>query len=304
MTISLGLKIDVDTERGTRLGVPYLQELFKRKGIQATFLFALGPDNTGRALRRIFRPGFFKKVSRTSVLSVYGLRTLTHGLLGNGPHIGKKHGDILRSVKAQGHEVGVHCYDHVYWQDKLHVMPSEEVHAEVKRAVDVFFDIFGHMPQTMGAAGWQANAQSLAAYDTYNLHYASDTRGHSVFLPSIFDEQGAKHTFETPQVPSTLPTLDELVGLPNFPLEGMNDYFLSLIKPSQLNIFTLHAELEGMYHAAWFESFLDACLANGITPCPVWDVVKDEIQRGNIPEEPLLQGNVDGRSGFLAVQGK
>jgi undecaprenyl phosphate-alpha-L-ara4FN deformylase len=303
MTIPLGLKIDVDTERGTRLGVPYLQELFKRKGIQATFLFALGPDNTGRALRRIFRPGFFKKVSRTSVLSVYGLRTLTHGLFGNGPHIGKKHGDILRSVETQGHEVGIHCYDHVYWQDKLHKMHPEEVHAEVKRAVDVFCDIFGHMPHTMGAAGWQANVHSLSAYDTYNLRYASDTRGHYIFLPSVFDEQGIKHTFKTPQVPSTLPTLDELVGLPEFPLERMNDYFLSLIRPGQLNVFTLHAELEGMYHAAWFESFLDACLENGINPCPVWNVVQDQIQEGNIPEEMLLQGNVEGRSGFLAVQG-
>ena len=50
----IAIKIDVDTERGTRLGVPNLLKLLKNLAIPATFLFSLGPDNTGRAIRRIF----------------------------------------------------------------------------------------------------------------------------------------------------------------------------------------------------------------------------------------------------------
>ena len=95
----LGLKIDIDTEMGTRIGVPNLLRLFEALDIKATFLFSLGPDNTGRALKRIFRPGFFKKVSRTSVLQVYGLKTICNGILWPGPHIAKKHGSLMRSVK-------------------------------------------------------------------------------------------------------------------------------------------------------------------------------------------------------------
>ena len=71
---SLVLKVDVDTLRGTQEGVPALGKLFGRLGIPATFLFSLGPDNTGRALRRVFRRGFLAKVRRTSVVSNYGLR--------------------------------------------------------------------------------------------------------------------------------------------------------------------------------------------------------------------------------------
>ncbi|HZD20011.1 MAG TPA: hypothetical protein VE325_05005, partial [Burkholderiales bacterium] len=70
--MKLALKIDVDTLRGTQEGVPRLVELLKKHKAGATFLFSLGPDHTGRALRRIFRPGFFSKVSRTSVLEHYG----------------------------------------------------------------------------------------------------------------------------------------------------------------------------------------------------------------------------------------
>ena len=44
---------------------------------------------TGRALRRVFRPGFLSKVKRTSVISHYGIKTLMYGTLLPGPHIGR-----------------------------------------------------------------------------------------------------------------------------------------------------------------------------------------------------------------------
>src|SRR3990167_10026254 len=118
----IGIKIDVDTERGTRIGVPNLTKLLTELHVPATFLFTLGPDNTGRALKRIFRPGFFKKVSRTNVVGTYGLRTLLNGVLWPGPHIGRRHGEIMRAVRDAGHEVGIHCYDHIRWQDGLATM--------------------------------------------------------------------------------------------------------------------------------------------------------------------------------------
>jgi len=58
----IALKVDVDTLRGTREGVPRLLDLMARHRARATFLFSLGPDHTGWALRRVFRPGFLSKV--------------------------------------------------------------------------------------------------------------------------------------------------------------------------------------------------------------------------------------------------
>jgi hypothetical protein len=102
--MKLALKIDVDTYRGTREGVPRLVDLLRRTGAGATFLFSLGPDHTGRAIKRVFRPGFMRKVSRTSVLEHYGLRTLLYGTLLPGPDIGLRCGDQLRSVRDAGFE--------------------------------------------------------------------------------------------------------------------------------------------------------------------------------------------------------
>ena len=95
---TLAIKVDVDTDRGTRIGVPNLLRLFAELEIPATFLFSLGPDNTGRAIKRIFRPGFLKKVSRSGVVSVYGFRTLLNGTLLPGPHIGKRNEKVINET--------------------------------------------------------------------------------------------------------------------------------------------------------------------------------------------------------------
>ncbi len=92
----IGLKVDVDTLRGTREGVPRLAALLKKLKLDATFYFSVGPDNTGRALRRVFRKGFAQKVARTSVLKHYGLKTLLYGVLLPGPDIGTQGGDVMR----------------------------------------------------------------------------------------------------------------------------------------------------------------------------------------------------------------
>ena len=95
----LALKIDVDTLRGTRLGVPALVTALKRHQAGATFLFSLGPDHTGRAIKRVFRKGFLGKVKRTSVVSHYGFPTLLYGTVLPGPDIGKRCADIFRATR-------------------------------------------------------------------------------------------------------------------------------------------------------------------------------------------------------------
>src|SRR5262245_41065591 len=115
----IALKVDVDTERGTREGAPRLADLFERFGTQATFLFSLGPDNTGRAIRRVFRKGFVGKVQRTSVVKHYGIKTLLYGTLLPGPHIGRRHATLMRDIARSGFQVGIHTYDHTRWQDHV-----------------------------------------------------------------------------------------------------------------------------------------------------------------------------------------
>src|SRR5882724_6623312 len=127
MPIRLALKVDVDTDRGTREGAPNLMADCLAVGAPAAFLFSLGPDQTGRAITRVFRPGFFQKVSRTSVVQIYGVRTLLNGTLLPAPHIGRRNAGVMRAVRDAGFEVGIHCFNHYRWQDYVQKMSQAAV---------------------------------------------------------------------------------------------------------------------------------------------------------------------------------
>jgi peptidoglycan/xylan/chitin deacetylase (PgdA/CDA1 family) len=298
MQKTIAIKVDVDTDRGTRIGVRNLLNLFKELDIPATFLFSLGPDNTGRAIKRIFRPGFLKKVGRSGVVSMYGLRTLLNGTLLPAPHIGKRNQLIMRETLKAGHEVGIHCYDHIRWQDGLAKMSREEVFAEFAKARKEFQRIFECPAKTAGAAGWQANSLSLAAYDDAKLLYGSDARGPSPFFPRVDNV-----VFNTLQIPTSLPTLDELLGRPEYPMDKLTDFYLSQLVDNTPNTLTTHAEIEGMNYLLWFKTFLMEAKARHIEFIKVEDIAKDCLaNRNTIPICDLIQGTVDGRSGTLALQ--
>jgi len=294
----LAIKIDVDTDRGTRIGVPNLVALFDEFGIQATFLLSLGPDNTGRAIKRIFRPGFLSKVSRTSVISTYGIRTLLNGVLLPGPHVGRRNEDVMRLARSKGHEVGIHCYDHIRWQDGLAKMSRDEVGQEFGKARREFVRIFKQPAKTAGAAGWQANSVSLAVYDDAGLLYASDARGSHPFFPRV----GAI-VYKTLQIPTTLPTLDELLGQPAYPEDRIIGHYLSLLRYDKLNVLTIHAELEGMRQIGLFRAFLEAVRDNRVRIVRLDELAEDLLRNpSSIPVCDLVAGTIDGRSGTLAVQ--
>lgn len=295
---TLAIKIDVDTDRGTRIGVANLLKLFAELNVKATFLFSLGPDNTGRAIKRIFRPGFLKKVSRSSVVSVYGIRTLLNGTLLPAPHIGHRNEKIMHAAFRSGHEVGIHCYDHIRWQDGLDKMTQEEVYAELAKARTEFKRVFGFAAKTAGAAGWQANACSLKAYDEAQFLYGSDARGSKPFFPQVNNV-----IYKTLQIPTTLPTLDELIGRPEYPLEKLTDFYLSKLVDDAPNIFTTHAEIEGMKYLSWFKEFLLQAKAQNCRFVTVEEIAKQTLtDTSRVPVCELIQGTVDGRSGTMAVQ--
>ena len=296
----LVLKVDVDTDRGTREGVPNLVADCREAGAPACFLFSLGPDQTGRAISRVFRPGFFQKVSRTSVVQIYGLRTLLNGTLLPAPQIGRRNAAVMRSVRDAGYEVGIHCHNHYRWQDYLERMSLAEVREELVAARAEFLRIFGTEAQTAGAPGWQSNAKSREVYDEATLLYASDTRGGAPFFPRIGGQ-----VFKTLEIPSTLPTFDELMGRPEYPDNKLVAHYLGLMKAdaARTQVFTLHAEIEGMGRRGLFQNFLAACNLAGVEFIRMDDYARELLaNRAAIPVRDQVMGAIDGRSGVVAVQ--
>jgi peptidoglycan/xylan/chitin deacetylase (PgdA/CDA1 family) len=298
MGTRLALKVDVDTDRGTRIGVPNLVADCLEFGAPACFLFSLGPDQTGRAITRVLRPGFFSKVSRTSVVKLYGVRTLLYGTLLPSPHIGRRNEAVMRMVRDRGFEVGIHSYNHYRWQDHVNRMSLDQVRAEFGKARAEFLRIFGADARAAGAAGWQSNARSREVYDEAGLLYASDTRGARPFFPRI---GGRVH--RTLEIPSTLPTLDELLGRPEYPDGAIVPHMLGLLRADRPNVFTLHAEIEGMGKRELFRALLAGAKAAGVEFVRMDDLARELLaDRAAIPVCDQGMEEIDGRSGRVAVQ--
>ncbi len=294
----IALKIDVDTLRGTREGVPALVSTLGAAKVGASFLFSLGPDHTGRAILRALRPGFLSKVSRTSVLEHYGVRTLLYGIALPGPDIGKREASTLRSVRHAGFEVGVHCWDHVRWQDKLMGQDADWAAREMGLAVQRFEQVFGAPPLLHGAAGWQFHDGAARAEQTLGIRLASDTRGHCAFIP--VDDAG--RVIGPPQLPTTLPTLDELIGLNGVTVDNVHQTLLDLTaRSNQDQVYTLHAELEGMKLLPVFQRLLAGWQTQGHSLVSLGDLFQ-HLQTDQLPHSRIRPGQVPGRSGTLAMQ--
>jgi peptidoglycan/xylan/chitin deacetylase (PgdA/CDA1 family) len=301
--VRLALKIDVDTLRGTREGVPALVAMLQRHGAGATFLFSLGPDHTGRAIRRALRPGFMDKVGRTSVMSHYGLRTLLYGTLLPGPDIGRRCATAMRAVRDAGFEVGIHTWDHVKWQDNVAAADEPWTAWQMDLAVQRFREVFGADAAVHGAAGWQMNVHAFRRTQSLGFRYASDTRGTHPFVPVVRAE-----IVGCPQYPTTLPTLDELLGIDGATEQDVDARLLALTDPGSSppgagdHVFTLHAELEGMKLAPAFERLLDGWKAQGYALVALRDLA-DACPAAGLPLHSVVEGAVPGRSGTLALQG-
>jgi hypothetical protein len=153
--------------------------------------------------------------------------------------------------------------------------------------------------RTAGAAGWQSNIRSREAYDRAGLLYASDVRGAYPFFPRIDGR-----VFDTLEIPSTLPTFDELMGRPEFPDSAIVPHYVSSLREERVNVFTLHAEIEGMGKRALFRAEMQAWRERGVRFVRLNDLARDLLRdRAAIPVDDLVMAEIDGRSGLVATQG-
>jgi len=291
----VGLRIDVDTLRGTRRGVPRLVSLLGERKIRAGFFFSVGPDNMGRHLWRLLRPAFLLKMLRSGAPGLYGLDILFKGTFWPGPLIGPRSEEALRAVALAGHEIGLHAWDHQGWQRRIAKMDEAEVASLVGRGVAELTRILGQAPECFAAPAWRVSAAALQALEPLPFRYRSDCRGNSPFYPLLRGGSVSK----IPQIPATLPTYDEMVGrICN--RDNYNETLLGLIKTDAFNVLTIHAEAEGISCAEMFAEFLDMAAEREIFFCPPGELLEGRV----LPVCRLEESMVDGREGLLSVQGK
>lgn len=297
--MEIALKVDVDTHHGLEQGVPRIAGALERAGVTASFYIAMGPDNSGRAIMRVLRNrGFAQKMVRTRAVSMYGLRTVLSGTVLPARPIALALPRTVQSLADSGFEVGVHGFDHVRWQDYIDDLGEAAIRAELEDAFEAYRAIFRTPAKGFAAPGWRTNATALKLLDGMGLSYRSDTRGSSPYRCVV----GAD-ILGTPEIPTTLPTLDEVMNR-----RGLDDpasivnFYIERMRPDAINVHTVHAETEGMGQFDTFAALIRALKDRGAAFVRIIDIAA-RLDVEALPRCPVIRTSLDGRAGWISAQG-
>lgn len=296
--MDVALKVDVDTHQGLGEGVPRLLRALEEAQVTATFFVAMGPDNSGRAIVRVLRnPGFLNKMRRTNAVAMYGLRTVLSGTLLPARPIALAFPDIMRAIARAGCELGVHGYDHVLWQDRLDQIGDAGIRGEIEEAFEAYRAVMGESSQCFAAPGWRTSAAALAVLDTLGLAYRSDTRGTVPYRCAV-----GNRIYSTPEIPTTLPTMDEVMGPELADRDAIVRFYLDRVSATALNVHTVHAETEGMGQIETFVALVRALKERGASFVRLREVAA-VLDGAALPICEVVRATLPGRAGWISAQG-
>lgn len=291
---TLALRVDVDTLEGSLEGIPALLRTLDRHRMRATFFLSLGPDSSGKAIRRVFRPGFLAKMRRTKATQLYSLKTMLYGTLLPAPVIHRRAAAEMRAAQAAGHEVAIHAWDHVQYHDLLDRKSRRWLETWFARAHAAFQEVFGTPAKGAVSPAWRCNDATLEIQEGYGLDYAGDCRGLEAFFPVV-----GGRALATLQVPTTLPTMDELLGLDGLDAGAVNERLWSLVREDALNVYALHTEVEGGALAGAFDAFLQGLRDREVAIRTHADWVP-ELKAAGPPQREITRREIPGRAGWVS----
>lgn len=298
--MKLAIKIDVDSLRPALVGVPRLADVLETQAAGASFLFSVGPDRSGRDVARLFRRGMATRLWHSRGIRDYGAHTFLYGTLWPAPDIGTRAADVIRAVHESGFETGVRAYDHIEWCKSAAQREAAWIDRQMMLARSRYQDIVGEPARVHAAAGWQMNRSAYRFTQRLEFAYSSDTRGTHPFIPVCQAE-----VISCPQLPTTLPTTDELIATPGISAQNVVAHLLELTQQpgSWGHVFSANAAFEGLKLLPQFEQLLRGWRQQGYDIVSLHDYMVS-IDTRELPYHEVGLGTVAGRPGMLAVQGK
>lgn len=205
----------------------------------------------------------------------------------------------LRQVRDAGFEVGTHGWDVRQWMKKVELADAVWSETQFAQTIEAFEQAFAAPPRLHTAPGWRSNPHALRLTQRLNFAYASDMRGRHPFIPVWHGE-----IVRCPQIPTTLPTLDELATSARPDPDELAGAVLALThKPPPFgHLFSLRAGPASGGHLPAIEKLLAGWREQGYEVTSI-QALADGLRMDKLPRHEVVIGTVPGHGGTLLLQG-
>jgi undecaprenyl phosphate-alpha-L-ara4FN deformylase len=254
------VRVDIDTICGLVDGVPPMLDLCRKHGIKATFFSTVGTDTSSRAF--LHRPNLGRHLS-VCPLTKYGPRELLGSLVGMDF---SSHAEEIRAIEEEGHELQLHCYNHLRWIKRIGRADLEEARALIREGIDAFSAITGRTPSAFASPGFAVTEAVLDAEESLGFKYASDYVREGDAIPFL---TGSRSVL---QIPVNAPLVEDLVaqGIPD---DEIVRRIGDVVETSSLTVLYLHACYEPRCKADVLSQAMEQALdrATGTTLMEVYE---------------------------------
>lgn len=224
----IAFRICVDTLRGAKQGLPVLLKMLAEHQVKASFALSLGPERQSGGL---------------AISLAHKFSPARHQIANNAKN-------SLLAIQQAGHEIGMAAFDPSAWIAEAGLQNDSWTEQQFEKALAAFNSLFSQPPVFHAASNWQGNPALLSLEERYAMKYASDVRGKTIFFPKLQDV-----TSSCPQVPTTLPSIDEVLNRPGVTQDNVHEYIFAesqRIYPHG-EVFSINAESE---HLTIFEKLI------------------------------------------------
>jgi undecaprenyl phosphate-alpha-L-ara4FN deformylase len=199
------IRIDIDSTRDVAL-LPELLDFLLSLDIKATFFVATGPDRLALNLFKYIRdPRSSLRFIKSKPLR-YGSHSL-NGLLRK-TQIESACPEVLLRLKKEGHEIGLHGYDHYMWIRNLRNMDETRIKELINKGLEALEAVTGADIRGFASPGFTVTNALLRAIDVLGFDYSSDFKSNKPMSP--FYPQRETKSDSVLQVPVSMDSIGEL----------------------------------------------------------------------------------------------
>lgn len=260
----------------------------------------MGPDGFGKNVERLKDKNYIERLRRLNFFRMvhgFGPLYLVNNLLGRRTLVGTDNPERMRQISNEGHEIGIHGWDHFWWAENVWTANTETLLDDTLYAFEAFMHSIEIPPIATAAPNWRTSIDYLKQIDLIGFNYIADVRGSFPFLPAHGDWEG-----KTIHIPFNLPCLHEIANsLSTNSEEEIAKEWFSNLHPDY-NVWCIHDYYEGILRKSLFKRIVNQLLREGFKIVPLGSLIR-EVNHSKLPRCGVEKGSVAGGRGFISKTG-